>query len=456
MKRNCRYLIFLCTTLMFLMKGDVCLAASEPSETEMQQAYNNVISYITRNNIDAGLSYSTFKEEYYNTNSSNIQEYTQMYYSLFEDNTKTGLVIKDVPFFGSLKSSKWYYNTGEKLPQKANYTKYNLLRIVEPGDIIYEREGGYGITGHIAIVEGIYYDTKYKQNYIRIIEAIKDGVCRSVLDDQRVDDKDVVILKVKGASKSNISGAIAFCKGQIGRKYFLDLEKNTSKNEKDWYCSELVWAAYYNEDIDIETTGKINEPGITPRDIKRSGKTEEKTFYEIGMPEIKTITSATSSSMDITWDKVKKVTGYKIYRSATEKGTYRCVGKTNKLYYTDKNLSTNRKYFYKITSYTSNGESNESCVKYGLTRLKAPAITSGTANSKSSVTIKWSNVTQAKQYYVYRAEKSNGDYKFIASTTKREYKDSNLKNRKTYYYKVLATTKDNITELSKYKAVTTK
>lgn len=120
----------------------------------MQQAYNNVISYITQNNIDVGLSYSTFKEEYYNTNSSNIQEYTRMYYNLFEDNTETGLIIKDVPFIGSSKSSKWYYNTGEKLPQEANYTKYNLLRIVEPGDIIYERRGGYRITGHIAYSRG--------------------------------------------------------------------------------------------------------------------------------------------------------------------------------------------------------------------------------------------------------------------------------------------------------------
>lgn len=441
---------------MVLMKENICLAAKEPSEAKMQQAYNNVISYITQNNIDVGLSYSTFKEEYYNTNSSNIQEYTRMYYNLFEDNTETGLIIKDVPFIGSSKSSKWYYNTGEKLPQEANYTKYNLLRIVEPGDIIYERRGGYRITGHIAIVEGIYYDTKYKQSYIRIIEATMNGVCRSVLDDDRVDDKDVMILKVKGASKSNISGAIAFCKSQIGKKYYLDFEKNTSTNEKNWYCSELVWAAYYNEGINIETTGKINEPGVTPRDIKRSGKIQERKFYEIGMPKIKSITSATSGSIDITWDKVKKVTGYKIYRSATEKGIYRCVGKTGKLYYTDKNLSTNKRYFYKITSYTNNGESNESCVKSSLTRLKALTITSGIANSKSSVTIKWSNISQAKRYYVYRAERNNGDYKFIASTTKREYKDSNLKSRKTYYYKVLATTNDNITELSKYKAVTTK
>ena len=61
----------------------------------------------------------------------------------------------------------------------------------------------------------------------------------------------------------------------------------------------MVWASYYRQDINIETTGKVNEPGITPRDIKRSAKTEEKSFIKIGTPEIKGITSNTASTVDI-------------------------------------------------------------------------------------------------------------------------------------------------------------
>jgi len=46
----------------------------------------------------------------------------------------------------------------------------------------------------------------------------------------------------------------------------------------NWYCSELVWAVYYNLGIDIETTNLINEPGITPRDIKNSSEVSNISF----------------------------------------------------------------------------------------------------------------------------------------------------------------------------------
>ena len=105
-----------------------------------------------------------------------------MYYDLFTD-SEEGSKFKSFPVINSSGAKKWYYNTGERLPRAANYSKYNLLKIVEPGDIIYEANGGLGVTGHIAIVEGVFYDEKYQQYYIRIIEAIDAGVCRSVLDD---------------------------------------------------------------------------------------------------------------------------------------------------------------------------------------------------------------------------------------------------------------------------------
>lgn len=141
------------------------------------------------------------------------------------------------------------------------------------GDIIFEAEGGFGITGHIAIVEGRFYDSKQKKYYYRIIEAIDQGVVRSVLDDERVDDKDVSIYRVKGSTAEQRNKAVNFCISQLGKPYFLDFKKDRSENQKDWYCSELVWAAYKNQGIDIETSDFLNEPGVTPRDIKNSSNT---------------------------------------------------------------------------------------------------------------------------------------------------------------------------------------
>ncbi len=171
---------------------------------------------------------------------------------------------------GSSSSSSsvdtWWYNTGTELPQKADYTNYGLTLVVRAGDIIYEAAGGLGITGHAAIVEGLFYDSTQKQYYIRIIEAISDGVVRSVLDASRVDYKSATIYRVSGATTAQRKAAVDFCVSQLGDSYNLDFAKDTSSSESDWYCSELVWAAYKNQGIDIEVAGK-GEPGVTPRDI---------------------------------------------------------------------------------------------------------------------------------------------------------------------------------------------
>lgn len=187
----------------------------------------------------------------------------------------------------------YYYNTGENMPEEATYDneKFDLLNKVKKGDIIYEAQGGYGITGHIAIVEGIFTDEETEKKYVRIIEAIdEEGVCRGILDDQRMKDKKATVLRIqdkyfkfKGKNKKSkiIKKALTFVKKQLGKDYNLNVKNDSiSSKNKNWYCSKLVWAAYKNYKIDI--AGKIKkkvkllgsekwitvrEPGITPREI---------------------------------------------------------------------------------------------------------------------------------------------------------------------------------------------
>ncbi|MCI9598034.1 MAG: transglutaminase-like superfamily [Firmicutes bacterium] len=58
--------------------------------------------------------------------------------------------------------------------------------------------------------------------------------------------------------------------------------------------------------------------------------------------------------------------------------------------------------------------------------------------SASSVVLKWNKQSQAKSYQVYRSTKKTSGYKKIASTEKGTFKDENLREQKTYYYKVTA------------------
>ena len=79
-------------------------------------------------------------------------------------------------------------------------------------------------------MEGVYHNSARDINYIRIIEAIDCGVVRSLLDDTRVDDKDVSIHRVNSASSTDINNAINFCIDEIGSRYSIDRNSPPSKS----------------------------------------------------------------------------------------------------------------------------------------------------------------------------------------------------------------------------------
>lgn len=213
----------------------------------------------------------------------------------------------------------WSFNIGnalenitfEKVP---TYHKYDLMNIVQPGDIIFERKRA-GITPvflhHVMIVEGIYEETHLINGkpetftYIRTIEATDyspiletkaGGVVYGVLDDERFDYTQSTILRVPEATATQRKAAISFMHGQLGKGYKvrdLFVEPDRTSARIDWYCSLLVWAAYMNATpdgrideltdkndpdflgINLEVENWLTEPGITPNDIFRSQKVEK-------------------------------------------------------------------------------------------------------------------------------------------------------------------------------------
>ena len=150
--------------------------------------------------------------------------------------------------------AKWWnnINPSKGLSKKAKYKKYNLLSKCKKGDIVYEQKGGYGVTGHIGIIEGIFKDKKHKNSkYVRIIEATNSGVNYGVLDDERMLIKKDFILRTK--KNCNKTQVINFCKKQLNKPYnWYVWQKKTSEKSESWYCSEMVWAAYKTQGIDLE------------------------------------------------------------------------------------------------------------------------------------------------------------------------------------------------------------
>ncbi|MBN4050715.1 MAG: hypothetical protein COA82_11230 [Alkaliphilus sp.] len=147
------------------------------------------------------------------------------------------------------------------------------IRLVDPG---YTGIGSKGdilialdsITDHVAIVKDAYI----------VIEAHPDNPNGGV--DYRANDwisrySEIKGLRVSGTSSSEKSEAVSYAENQIGEPYSL---ATTHWTTDKWYCSKLVWRAWYNQGFDIE--GRTYEPRgshVTPGDILDSPLTS--VFY---------------------------------------------------------------------------------------------------------------------------------------------------------------------------------
>lgn len=95
----------------------------------------------------------------------------------------------------------------------------------------------------------------------------------------------------------------------------------------------------------------------------------------IKRPTIKVKTSGIEG-LKISWNKVSEAKKYYVYRATSKNGTYKKVATTTKLYYTDKKISQNKTYYYKVKAVNGKTTSKYSSVKSGKinTVVKLDAI----------------------------------------------------------------------------------
>lgn len=101
---------------------------------------------------------------------------------------------------------------------------------------------------------------------------------------------DITYGKVKTANETQRQNAIKFAEGQIGKPYdpykfyflpWLTRPKDPSPDAEAWYCSELVWAAYYHQGIDIDRNGDRFPPDVQPIEISSDDDVEMYTYHKL-------------------------------------------------------------------------------------------------------------------------------------------------------------------------------
>lgn len=135
--------------------------------------------------------------------------------------------------------------------------------------------------------------------------------------------------------------------------------------------------------------------------VNSAGNSPDSNIHEITTPDVTetppiapsglSVGSATSSSLTLTWkDNSNNETGFKVYRSSTQSGTYNEIATTTSASYTNTGLSASTTYWYKVEAYNSAGTSAQTAAASGQTQAPPatipaapsdPAVSSITANS---------------------------------------------------------------------------
>jgi uncharacterized protein YycO len=162
---------------------------------------------------------------------------------------------------------------------------------LEAGDLIFIRTAWYStlfdLAGHHWTHVGMYVGDQL------MVEAIltgndrsggRAGVVMTPLSGWSYPSETYATLVRVMTTDSIRQKAVTFVRSKLGQDYDLGsiLANEKKAHQPNYYCSELIWAAYYDAskgDIDLGNTGKHKNPRVSPDDIAYDTEHVERRGY---------------------------------------------------------------------------------------------------------------------------------------------------------------------------------
>jgi fibronectin type 3 domain-containing protein len=145
---------------------------------------------------------------------------------------------------------------------------------------------------------------------------------------------------------------------------------------------------------------------------------------------------------------------FRVYRSDAEDGEYRRIaivkpGWLTSPGYTDAKLKDNTTYFYKIQAVDRDDLASPMSTPVKATTKPVPAVPRGfvaESGKARSVPLTWNRNDEKdiRSYRIHCAEKEGGPYRTIAETADTSTTHIGLKDKTTYYYKIMAVDRDSL------------
>ncbi len=166
--------------------------------------------------------------------------------------------------------------------------------------------------------------------------------------------------------------------------------------------------------------------------------------YKLTAPSVKTDYLISTGKPYIKWAAVAGANKYEVYRSGSKDGTYTLLGTTTAANYTDSKANAGYTYYYKVRAISkvrSTANSSLSATVAATCHCARPVVKPDYLISTGKPYIKWTAVSGASKYEVYRSGSKDGTYTLLGTTTATNYTDNKANAGYTYYYKVKAVSK---------------
>lgn len=176
-------------------------------------------------------------------------------------------------------------------------------------------------------------------------------------------------------------------------------------------------------------------------------------------PDGLTAVALSSSEIKVDFNTVSGAVGYNIYYCESPPNNFTLLTTVGSGTYTHNNLTPETEYFYKVSAYNDDGES-ELSDSVSATTLPTPPDTptgvSATALSSSEIRVTYNSVSDADGYVIYHSLYATGQYTALDSISQSTYTHDSLEANTTHYYKVSAYNDVGESELSDTVYATTK
>lgn len=222
----------------------------------------------------------------------------------------------------------------------------------------------------------------------------------------------------------------------------------------NWHSKRLIWSVF--QYIDTKDSLTFTNPLRKYTNIKKWTKISgfKKTAYTKRasirkQAEIISVESASTTSLEISWNKINAGDGYEIYRDDALIAT---VQGNSTVTYTDKKLKAGTSYTYKVRMYKeapNASDANQRVKLYGgFSAAKSATVSTGLVKiddekcqvNGNRITIGWDKESGVSGYEISRSGQENGLYAAVGTvaSSKSTFTDSELPSGATYYYKVRA------------------